>query len=130
MKKLLVLHPYPVLTENSFAFAIATKPLAKKHSSDANEQICKCQHITPDYHKQIRTKWKTLFNSVLSFRQINVPLSQLKLFIPMKKNKKIRNELLFALMVVALAALFAFSRMHVNKERQTAGTSTTELFSE
>lgn len=48
----------------------------------------------------------------------------------MKTNKKIRNELLFALMVVALAALFAFTRIHITKDSQTAGADTTEILPE
>ena len=48
----------------------------------------------------------------------------------MKTNKKTRNELLFALMIVALAALFAFTRIHITKDRQTAGADTTEILPE
>lgn len=65
---------------------------------------------------------------VLSFQQISVPLPQLKLLQPMKTDKKIRNELFFALIVITLAVLFAFTRLYVNKEKQTAGADTAEIF--
>ncbi len=48
----------------------------------------------------------------------------------MKTNKKTRNELLFALIIVTLAALFAFTRIHITKDRQTAGADTTEILPE
>ena len=46
----------------------------------------------------------------------------------MKTDKKIRNELFFALIVITLAVLFAFTRLYVNKEKQTAGADTAEIF--
>ncbi len=46
----------------------------------------------------------------------------------MKTNKKIRNELFFALIVLSLAVLFAFARLHINREKQTAGANTAEIF--
>lgn len=46
----------------------------------------------------------------------------------MKTNKKIRNELFFAFIVITLAVLFAFTRLYVNKEKQTAGANTAEIF--
>lgn len=55
-------------------------------------------------------------------------MPQIKRLQPMKTNKKIRNELFFAFIVLSLAVLFAFTRLYVNKEKQTAGENTAEIF--
>lgn len=82
----------------------------------------------PAWKNKIKKCGKKSLIFVLSFQQISVPLPQLKLLQPMKTDKKIRNELFFALIVITLAVLFAFTRLYVNKEKQTAGADTAEIF--
>lgn len=82
----------------------------------------------PAWKNKIKKCGKNSSIFVLSFQQISVPLPQLKLLQPMKTDKKIRNELFFAFIVITLAVLCAFTRLHINKEKQTAGANTAEIF--
>lgn len=83
----------------------------------------------PAWKNKIKKCGKNSSIFVLSFQQIGVPLPQIKRLQPMKTNKKIRNELFFAFIVLSLAVLFAFARLHnINKEKQTAGANTAEIF--
>lgn len=84
--------------------------------------------LTHAWKNKIKKCGKNSSIFVLSFQQIGVPLPQIKRLQPMKTNKKIRNELFFAFIVLSLAVLFAFARLHINKEKQTAGANTAEIF--